>query len=189
MKALTLLIMLVATCACENLYSNTKFAVITVTSKNFESQVTAKRNIGHVVLAHFYKSNDGRSNMFRDEFNAEAIKNKGIFHFVGIDCETDTSLCSKEDVRQFPAIRVYPPVPIPAQEPDYDLNLKKVLGHATGFVQSKVVEITDDNFQQKLGENPAVPKVLLFTDKTATPILYKALSLAFDVTLDLCRKN
>lgn len=189
MKTLALLTLLVAAAACENLYQNNKFAVITVTAKNFESQVTAKRNIGHVVVAHFYKSGDGRSLMFRDQFNSEAIKNKGIFQFVGIDCDSDSSLCNKEDVRSFPALKVYPPIPIPAQEPDYDLNVKKILGQATGFVQSKVVEITDDNFQQKLGENPAVPKVLLFTDKPTTPILFKALSLAFDVTLSHGRKS
>jgi hypothetical protein len=48
-------------------------------------------------------------------------------------------------------------------------------------VQSKVQEVTDDNYQQKMGENPAVPKVLLFTDKPGVPILFKALSLSFDV--------
>lgn len=185
MKVFGLILMLLAAATCENLYQNSKYAVGTVTTKNFESQVTNKRNKGQVIIAHFYKSTDGKSHNYREEFNEEAKKSKGIFTFIGIDCDSDFSLCNQEDVREFPAVRVYPPVPIPIQDPDTTLDTKKALRVAAGFVQSRIIEITDDNFQQKLGENPAVPKVLLFTDKPTTPILFKALSLAFDKKLML----
>jgi hypothetical protein len=35
-----------------------------------------------------------------------------------------------------------------------------------------------------LGENPSVPKVLLFTDKKGTPSVYKGLSVAFEKKLN-----
>lgn len=185
MKTIGLLLMLLTAVACNNLYKDTKYAVATVTANNFESQVTNKRNKGLVVIAHFYKTDDGRSNTYREEFNEEAKKSKGIFTFIGIDCDSNFALCNKENIRDFPSIRVYPPVPIPIQEPDSTLDTKKALRVAAGFVQSKVQEINDDNHKQKLSENPAVPKVLLFTDKPATPIMYKALSMAFDKKLML----
>jgi thiol-disulfide isomerase/thioredoxin len=181
MKAVFVLALLVMGAACENLYQNTKYSVVTVSQKNWDSQVSAKRNIGQVVIVHFYRADDGRSRSFRDVFDEEAKKNKGIFNFVGIDCQDNQVICNKEDVRQFPAIKVYPPVPIPVLPADVELDMKKITRQSAGYVQSKVQEITDDNYVQKMGENPAVPKVLLFTDKPGTPILFKALSLAFDV--------
>ena len=57
MKVFGLILMLLAAATCENLYQNSKYAVATVTTKNFESQVTNKRNKGQVIIAHFYKSN------------------------------------------------------------------------------------------------------------------------------------
>lgn len=181
MKTAIVLALLVLSVSCENLYQSTKYSVATVSSKNWDSQVTSKRNIGHVVIVHFYRADDGRSRSFRDVFDEEAKKNKGILTFVAIDCQDNNPICQREDVRQFPAIKVYPPVPIPVLPADLELDMKKIVRQASGYVQSKVQEINDDNYQQKLGENPAVPKVLLFTDKPTTPILYKALSLAFDV--------
>lgn len=183
MKTAFILALLVIGASCENLYGNTKYSVVTVSAKNWDTQVNAKRNIGHVVIAHFYRADDGRSRSFRDVFDDEAKKSKGIFNFVGIDCQENMAICNREDVRDFPAIKVYPPVPIPVLPADTELDMKKIVRQASGFVQSKVIEITDDNVQQKMGENPAVPKVLLFTDKPGTPILYKALSLAFHVVL------
>lgn len=182
MKPAVLVALLVLAVACENLYKDNKSAVITVTRQNWDSQVMAKRNIGHTLIVHFYKSSDGKSPRFKNTFNEEANKSQGIFQFFGIDCEADHALCAKEDIKQFPALKIYPPVPIPSPEPDFELDLKKAVRIASNYVQSKVVEVNDDNFQQKLGENPAVPKVLLFTDKPGVPILYKALSLAFDVS-------
>lgn len=186
MKAvLAVLLVLLASAHAENIYKDHRYAIVTVSRQNWDSQVSAKRNIGHVVIAHFYKADDGKSKTFRDTFNEEAQKNAGIFHFVGIDCSNDQQLCSKEEINVFPSIRVYPPVPIPLPPADTDLNLNKLLRVASGYVQSKVQEVTDDNHIQKIGENPAVPKVLLFTDKPGVPLLFKALSLVFDKKLML----
>jgi thiol-disulfide isomerase/thioredoxin len=181
MKSVFVLALLVLSASCENLYQNTKYSVVSVSSKNWDTQVMSKRNIGHVVIAHFYRADDGRSRSFRDVFDDEAKKNKGIFMFVGVDCQENIAICQREDARDFPSIKIYPPVPIPVLPADVELDMKKIVRTASGYVQSKVIEINDDNYPQKMGENPAVPKVLLFTDKPNTPILYKALSLAFDV--------
>ena len=181
MKLAVIILLLLGATFAENIYKDTKYAIVTVSKSNWDSQVMAKRNIGHVVIAHFYKASDGKSKTFRDSFNEEAKKNKGIFQFVGIDCDADSQLCTKEDITKFPALKVYPPIPIPAQAADHELDIKQALKISANFLTSKVQEITDDNYQQKVGENPAVPKVLLFTNKPGTPILYKAISLAFDV--------
>jgi hypothetical protein len=46
-------------------------------------------------------------------------------------------------------------------------------------LHSNIIEITASNVQTFLGENPSVPKILLFTDKKGVPSVYKGLSVAF----------
>jgi hypothetical protein len=57
---------------------------------------------------------DGKSKEFRKTFDDEAKINNGIFNFGAIDCDTEAALCTKEDIKQFPALKLYPPVPIPS---------------------------------------------------------------------------
>ena len=38
---------------------------------------------------------------------------RGVFRIGAVDCQEYPALCEKEGVTQFPAIKIYPPVPIP----------------------------------------------------------------------------
>jgi hypothetical protein len=58
--------------------------------------------------------------------------------------------------------------------------MKKV---AARFINSRAIEITSTNHETFINDNPGKPKVLLFTDKKGTPIVYKALSSHFDVNI------
>lgn len=72
MKLAVIILLLLGTAFAENIYKNTKYAIISVSKSNWDTQVMAKRNLGHVVIAHYYKANDGTSKTFRDSFNEEA---------------------------------------------------------------------------------------------------------------------
>jgi hypothetical protein len=98
-------------------------------------------------------------------------------------------VCEKEKVTKFPTIRVYPPQPMPNFDYDGELEIKKILTLAAGYLQNNVVEVTSSNVNTWLKEAPAVPKVLLFTDKTGIPTIYKGLSLNFEVYLIYQSKN
>ena len=50
------------------------------------------------------------------------------------------------------------------------------------FITSRVIEITSTNHDTFLSDNPGKPKILLFSDKKGTPLVYKALSNHFDVS-------
>lgn len=50
-------------------------------------------------------------------------------------------------------------------------------------IGDRVIEITSTNHDVFKNDNPGKPKVLLFTDKAKTPIVYRALSTYFDVSL------
>lgn len=55
---------------------------------------------------------------------------------------------------------------------------------ASKYLHSNVIEITNANAHTFLAEHPSVPKVLLFTDKKGTPMIYKGLSVAFEKKLN-----
>lgn len=52
------------------------------------------------------------------------------------------------------------------------------------FITSRVIEINQNNHDSFLSDQPGKPKMLLFTEKKGTPIVYKALSSYFDKTLE-----
>ena len=52
---------------------------------------------------------------------------------------------------------------------------------AAKYVQSNVLDIDFTNINKFTQDNPSVPKVLLFTDKKGVPLIYKALSMTFEV--------
>lgn len=73
-------------------------------------------------------------------------------------------------------------MPIPAFDYEGVLDTQKILLAANKYLSSNVVEINEQNVNTYISENPSVPKVFLFTDKAkGIPILYKGLSLSFEV--------
>lgn len=126
---------------------------------------------------------DGQSKALAGQFELFAKENKGMFRMGAVDCEEHTGLCSKEAISKYPTWKIYPPFPVPAfeftEEPfDFD-KLKK---SAAKFITSRSIEITQNNYETFVNDNPGKPKVLLFTDKKGTPLIYKALSSHFDVS-------
>lgn len=108
-----------------------------------------------------------------------------MFRIGAVDCGEFASICSKEGVTEFPTYRVYPPFPVPhadlpaVEEPLDEAKLKKM---AFKHIGNRVIDITTSNHDVFKQDNPGKPKVLLFTDKAKTPIVFRALSTYFDVS-------
>lgn len=82
---------------------------------------------------------------------------------------------------KFPTIRVYPAYPVPAIDYDGPLEIDGILKLATKYIHNNVIEITEGNINTFINENPTVPKVLLFSEKKGYPLVYKGLSVEFEV--------
>lgn len=65
-----------------------------------------------------------------------------------------------------------------------ELDTDKLKKIAYKYIGSRVIEITANNAETYKSDNPGKPKMLLFTDKKGTPIVYRALSTHFDKTLE-----
>ena len=48
-----------------------------------------------------------------------------------------------------------------------------------------MIEITDSNHENFLKERPNLPKAILFTEKKGNPLIYRALSVAFDRKIEM----
>lgn len=108
-----------------------------------------------------------------------------MFRILALDCNEFESLCSKENVRdKFPLFRVYPSYPAPTEDYEEDtIDFDKIKKMAGKWIGSRVVEVNSNNFETFMSDNPGKPRVLLFTDKKGTPLIFKALSTHFDKTL------
>lgn len=107
-----------------------------------------------------------------------------MFRMNALDCAEYASLCTKEKVEKFPLFRIYPAYPAPTQDYEEDtIDFDKIKKLALRFVTSRVIEISQNNHETFINENPGKPKVLLFSDKKGIPAIYKALSSHFDKTL------
>ena len=95
-------------------------------------------------------------------------------NFAHVNCDENKSFCKKNGPKNYPALVVYPPVPIPSTE--LDLDLKKAINMGARHVKNHSEAVTDENFQGYLGTEATLPKVLLFTDKPRVSLVYKALS-------------
>jgi hypothetical protein len=102
-----------------------------------------------------------------------------------MDCADFEAICKKEGITEFPTVRLYPPFPAPTSDLEigekFDIaKLKKAGGR---FYTDRSIEITQNNHQTFVDEDPGTPKILLFTNaKKGTPFVYKALSQNFEVS-------
>lgn len=82
-----------------------------------------------------------------------------------------------------PALKLYPPVPIPTSE--YPLELKKAINQSVRYVKNYVQLVNSENYLGFSKVDPTIPKVLYFSDneKESVPLMMKALSVSFNKKL------
>ena len=59
---------------------------------------------------------------------------------------------------------------------------KYIISYLGKFVGNKAQELNNNNFDEFIHGRPQIPKVILFTNKKNVPLLFKRLSLQFDVS-------
>lgn len=115
------------------------------------------------------------------------MENKGMFRIGSVDCKEFKAICDKEDVKEYPAYKVYPPLPQPPfmveqKGGDLDTDTLKKAGYR--LIGNRVIDINSNNIKTFTEDNPGKPKMLLFTETKSAPMVYRALSTYFDKTLE-----
>ena len=165
------------------LYDAGRSTLINLNPMNFDTQITNNRNKQIISFIHFYSPDDGKSHQLKDVFIELDKEYSGMFKLAGLNCKKFKDLCSKEGVTEFPTYKIYPPLPAPPMKYEGKIEPKNIITYLGRFVGNKVQELNNNNFDEFINGRSNIPKVLLFTNKKNIPLIFKRLSLQFDVSL------
>lgn len=173
----------------EDFVNPMKQNIFLVTPKTFESVVGRFRNADGVALLLHFSSNQLRDKKYiNDVYNVAANETNGMLQMSAIDCAVWTSFC-KNNLNPdlvYPRVIVYPPHPVPPFVAEKTDKASLILS-AVRFIPAHNVQILNEtSINGFMFQNPEIPKVLLFSSKSTPPVIYKALSNAFSVSLNRC---
>jgi len=90
-------------------------------------------------------------------------------------------------VKEFPTLKVYPPLPSPVWVYEGKIETPLLVSYMGKFIGNKAQELNNNNVDSFLTTDPSVPKCILFTDKKGIPLVFKALSVTFDVRIKIIK--
>ena len=164
------------------LYDAGRSTLINLNPMNFDTQITNNRNKDIISFIHFYSPDDGKSPHLKDVFIELDKEYSGMFKLAGLNCKKYKDLCSKEGVTDYPTYKIYPPLPAPPMKYEGKIESKKIIAYLGRFVDNRVQELNNNNFDEFISSRSNIPKVLLFTNKKIIPLIFKRLSVQFDVS-------
>jgi len=165
-----------------DLYDAGRSTLINLNPMNFDTQITNNRNKEIIAFIHFYSPDDGKSPQLKDVFIELDKEYSGMFKLAGLNCKKYKDLCSKQGVTDFPTYKIYPPLPAPPMKYEGKIEPKYIISYLGKFIGNKAQELNNNNFDEFIHGKPQIPKVILFTNKKNIPLLFKRLSLQFDVS-------
>ena len=125
MKTFILLLTFISFTLCvtekETLYDLNNSSVMNLNAKNFHNQITSNRSKNIVSIIHFYKPGDGKSRGLKISFEKFATEYNGMYKVTALNCQLFMDICEKNEVKEFPSFKVYPPIPAPIM--DYEVSL------------------------------------------------------------------
>jgi hypothetical protein len=176
---LLVLIAVIAISSCKDLYDSNNSNVINLNKKNFDTQIISNRAKKIVSIVHYYTPDDTKSTGYKVQFEKLASEHDGMFKVGAMNCKEFRDICEKQEIREFPTFKVYPPLPAPTMNYEGKIEASAFVSYMGRFIDNNTIEINNNNLDSFLTSNPNLPKCLLFTDKKGVPLLFKALSVAF----------
>ena len=157
----------------KNYFKNTK---ITNLKMQNLSSLLSRKNIWFV---YFYKQGDQNYEQYVKTMIEFGDKAQGLFNGGAVNCIEDEEICDEFDVSHTPSIVFFG-----ENEKDYNnykgkIDFNSLFSYATKRMSYYVNEISKDKLSDFFSKRPEKYHVLLFTSKSATPSMYKALSQLF----------
>jgi len=161
-------------------------SIVQLTDENFEKEVVADSR--HVWVVEYYADWCGHCKAFAKGYEKAAGNLKGIVKFGAVNADEAKATANTAGVQGFPTVKLYLPEvsrnPYTGKmfKPSLDYNgprtARGVVDFATGAIPSLVTSL-DDETMAGFSRNGSLPKAVLFTSKSDTPTMLKALSLKF----------
>lgn len=136
-------------------------------------------------VVEFYKPNDDDSVEVKPEYIKFADTFKDFLKVAAVNCRQQRDICSGASISNFPAVRWFAEgtegKEMPAPEVFEGAVTAKLLGKwASSMMSDHSAMIEDKHKLRSWLDNATGPAVLLFTDKSSTPPMWKALSREFN---------
>lgn len=130
----------------------------------------------------FYKSNQLESKDLKDLWNEFATKYNGILRVAAVNCLHEAELCEEEfSIKETPIIKGFtdnldkPGVKFENKE----ISLQNLANFGDSITPNSVHNVRNDNYEKFYKSDEEMDKVLLFSSKKNTPLLFKSLALSF----------
>jgi len=146
-----------------------------IQASNFDG-VIGKFRDSAVSSLWFFNEDNKKDVAFLDEYNKVATDLKGMAKVCAISCTEFPVFCKKNDIKETPAVMLYPTNPIPAFRFQGKMETKPIAGKLSKLMPDYTVKVTGENIDTFLTTDPSKPKVVLFSNKNSPPTIWKALS-------------
>lgn len=129
----------------------------------------------------FYKPNNDDSVALKPEFIQFADTFKDFLHVAAVNCRQQRDVCSGASINDFPAIRWFPAEKdSPPEVFEEHAPTAKSIGKWVNSMMPDHTKVVEDKRQlREWLDDLKGPGVVLFTDKSSAPPMWKALSLEF----------
>jgi len=146
-----------------------------ITEKNFDG-VIGKFRADSIAALWFFKDDNSDDEKFLAEYNKVAKELKGMAKITAINCNQWAKFCAKNNVKQTPAIMMYPTFPAPAYLYEGKMEMKIVAGKIARMIPDLSTKLTKDNVDSWMSAEVSKPKMIIFSSKKSPPTILKALS-------------
>jgi len=146
-----------------------------ITGKNFEGVIGKFRDTS-VASIWFFKDDNAADKKLLDEYNKVGKELKGMAKVAAINCNEWAKFCTTNNVKETPAIMVYPVNPFPAFLYEGKMEAKAISGKISKLIPDFSTVVTKENADSFLSSDASKPKVLVFSNAKKPPTILKALS-------------
>lgn len=164
-----------------DIYDHLSGSIIQLNPRNWDTQITNNRAKNVISFIHFYKPDDKKSKEYSTVIKELDSSYEGMFKIGAVNCKEFRQLCEKQDIKEIPSFMIYPPLPAPIMKYEGQIKTTNLASYLGKFIENKSLELNNNNFDNFLTQNTNLPKILLFTDKNNVPLIFKKLSVHFDV--------
>lgn len=127
----------------------------------------------------FFKDNAESKELLHGPYNELADFLKGLMTVAAVDCDESPSLCDTHNIKKFPTLIIFPPLPFPPYEYKGKMTRAGFVHDLSSVMKANVLQLDNSNVEKFLNANAMMPSVVLVSDKEHPPFLYRALANAF----------
>mmetsp|Transcript_75193 Transcript_75193/g.178698 ORF Transcript_75193/g.178698 Transcript_75193/m.178698 type:complete len:421 (+) Transcript_75193:152-1414(+) len=146
-----------------------------LTAQNFDGVISKFRDSA-ISSLWFFHEDAAADQKFLDAYNQVAKDLKGMAKVCAISCTDWPVFCEKNNVKETPAVMMYPTNPYPAYLYDGKMETKAISAKISKMIPDYSTKLTMDNVDQFLTTEPTKPKVILFSKQKTPATMFKALS-------------